>query len=121
MTCWTDMFVSFSAAETSHLQITLYSKVPREKNLRFARRPNQSFHMIRIALRRLPARRRQPVLRFRQASIKRFLAENVIRLFQFARMHAQIAVRGLQQSFQLIEGQRAVYRQRAYDSQPDPL
>src|SRR5262245_37539878 len=117
-TCWTAMLVPSPPRRPPHLQMTLYNKVRREKKLA-ARSPDQRLHMVQVALERLPARRCQPVLRFRQPPVKRFLAEDVIRLLQLARVHAQIAVGRLQQSFQLIERQRAVYRQRAHNAQPD--
>src|SRR5216684_7087479 len=89
--------------------------------LAFARRPDQRFHVIQVTLQRPPSRCRQPVFGFWQASVERFGAHDVIGFFQLAGMHAQVAVGSFQQRFQLVESQRAVYRQRADDPQPYSL
>src|SRR5207237_700340 len=53
------------------------------------RRANQRFHMIQVAFERLASRRRQPVFRFGRASLEGLLAHDVVRFFQFSRVHAQ--------------------------------
>src|SRR5271155_3593245 len=77
------------------------------EDLTLARRANQRLHVVQVALQCPPARCRQPVFRFGEPSVKRLRTYNVIRFFELACMHAQIAVRGLQKGLELIEGKRA--------------
>src|SRR2546426_7297549 len=89
--------------------------------LALPRGPNQCLHVIEIPLQGSAARRRQAVLRLRQPPVERFAARDVGRFFELARVYAQVAVGGLQQRLQLIEGERVIDRQRAHDPQPHPL
>src|SRR3989454_1395894 len=106
-------------------QITLPYKVQAEKisgpGLALPRGSNQCLHVIQIPLQGSAARRRQAVLGLRQPPVKRFAARDVGRFFELARVYAQVAVGGLQQRLQLIEGERVIDRQRAHDPQPHPL
>src|SRR5882762_10671796 len=101
-----------------------YSVIQSEKTkkfwrLAFARRANQRFHMIQVALQCPTPRCRQAIFRLRQAPVERFRAHDVLGLFQLASVNAQVAVGGFQQRFELVESQRAVNRQRADDTQAD--
>ena len=52
---------------------------------------------------------------------ERLVAGDVLRLFQLARVDAQVAVRRLQQPLEIVERQPLVHRQRADDAKPQPL
>src|SRR5215472_839721 len=109
----------FSAATCCSV---LYAvKCEAKKFLPFAGRANQRLHMIQVTFERSPAGCGQTVFRLRQPSVKRFGAEDIIRLFQFSCMHTQVSVRGLQERLQFVEGEGTVYRQRADNSQANPL
>src|SRR5712692_7892748 len=77
--------------------------------------------MSQVLLERAAARRRQPVLGPREAAVERLVAGDVLRLFELARVDAQVAVRGPQQSLQIVERQPVVRRQRADDAETQPL
>src|SRR6266566_9025600 len=93
-------------------QLLCIAKCGRKKILRsaLARGADQRLHVIKVALEGAPAGRRQAVLGLRQASIKRLRAVNVLSFFELARVHAEVAVSGLEQGFQLVEGERSEER-----------
>src|SRR5207253_7070171 len=86
-----------------------------------ARRANQRFHVIEIALERPPAEGSESVFRLGDTSGERFDARDVVRVLELARMHTEIAVAGLEQRFQLVERETVTHRQRAHDREPDAL
>src|SRR6267143_4194567 len=119
--CCMSMFFSAAGGQAAN-NFTLQSALA--KNFcrsTLAGRSNKCFHMIEIALQRLPARGHQAVLRLRQAPVKGLRANNVICFFQLACMNAQVAIGGLEQGFQFIKCERAIDRQRADNSQADAL
>src|SRR5438034_1216714 len=86
-----------------------------------ARGLDERFHSVQITLQRATPLRAQPVLGPRHAPVEKLAAMHVLRFFQFAGMHAQVAVRGLQKLFEIVEAERSVHRQRAQNPQPDAL
>src|SRR5688500_16019618 len=61
---------------------------------------------------------RQAEFGFRHASGKSFLAADIARVLELAGVNAQVAVRRLQELFELRERHAAVDAERAHDSQP---
>src|SRR6266545_2512160 len=82
---------------------------------------DQRFHVIEVALQRPPPRRGEPVFGFGHASRERLGAGDVLRLLELAGVHAEVAVAGLEECFQLAEGEARVHRERADDAEADPL
>ena len=87
----------------------------------FARGADERLHVIKVALEGAPAGRRQAVLGLRQAAIERFRAMDILGFFELARVHAKVAVGGLEQGFQLVEGERAIDGERADNAEADAL
>ena len=81
----------------------------------------QRFHVVEILLERFAALRSQPVLGLRHAAFKRLGARDVVRLFEFAGVDAEVAVAGLEHLAQLGEAQGLVDRQGADDGQAQAL
>ena len=99
-------------------------KAPGQKNataLLIPHAANQCFHVIEITLERPATGSGQTVLGLGRASLKRFRTADITRVFQLPGMHAEIAVGGLDQVLELVEGERFVGRQRADNSQPQPF
>src|SRR5438477_9011891 len=86
-----------------------------------SRGANQRLHVIQIALERATALGRQRVARLGYATFEALVARYVVRLFQLARVHTEIAVRGLHESLEVVEAQRVVHRERAHDAKPETL
>src|SRR5205809_719749 len=86
-----------------------------------AGRADQGFHVVEVALQRAAAQRRQPVLGLGDPARERFATGDVLRLLELACVHAQIAVRRLEEGFQLVERQRVVARQRTHDAEAHSL
>jgi len=105
------------------LRSSLHRKAQNQKKLllRTARVLDQRLHLIQISFQRATSLRRQAVFRLRHPTFERLLAGNVFGLFQLARMDAKIAVSGIQQLLEVIEGERTVHCQSAQDSQPQSL
>src|SRR6266446_3476579 len=82
---------------------------------------NQRFHVVQVALQRAPPGGGEPILGLRYPPLERLAAGDVLRLLEPARVHAQVAVRGLEQRLELVEAQRIVHGERAHDAEPDPL
>jgi len=57
------------------------------------------------------------VLRFRSAGLEGLRAYDVARLFELARMSAQIAVAHVEQGLEFVEGEPLVHGQRAHDAE----
>src|SRR5579871_3291423 len=74
--------------------------------LTFSHGLDQRFHVIQVFFERPASGGSQAVFGARQPPFERFRAGDVMRVFEFARVHAQIAVRGLEQLLQLVERQR---------------
>src|SRR5439155_11164656 len=104
------------------MQITLRHKVPGQKifpaALALARGPDQRLHLIEITLERLPARRRQPVLRLGKTSDEELRARHVLRFLEFARVHAKVSVGRVEQLLEVVETERFVDGERAHDPKP---
>src|SRR5205085_12586759 len=84
-----------------------------------ARRADDALHVAEVALQRLSARRRQAVLGLRRAPVEVLVADDVLRLFELARVHAQVAVRGVQELFEVVKGERFVDGEGADDGEAD--
>src|SRR5881296_2428146 len=82
---------------------------------------NQRFHVVQVALQRAPPGSGEPILGLRNPPLERLGAGDVLRLLEPARVHAQVAVRGLEQRLELVEAQRIVHGERAHDAEADPL
>src|SRR2546426_12496623 len=104
-------------------QLLCIAKYGRKKILRsaFARGADERLHVIKVALEGAPAGRRQAVLGLRQAAIERFRAMDILGFFELARVHAKVAVGGLEQGFQLVEGERAIDGESADNAEADAL
>src|ERR1700757_138559 len=97
---------------------TLRDKVQSAKKFyrsAFTRGANQSLHVIEVALQSATARSRQPIFRLGQPAIERFCANDIVAFFELAGVHAEVAVGRLEHGFQLVESERTVHGQRAYD------
>src|SRR5205814_3453157 len=77
---------------------------------------NQGFHVVQVALQGAPPGGRKPVLGLGNSALERLGARDVLRLLEPTRVDAQVAVRGLEQGFELVEAQRIVHRERAHDA-----
>src|SRR2546423_4449937 len=95
-------------------------KLSRKKKVRSAcaRRANQRFHVIEVALERPPADGGETVFGFGDAGFERLLAADVLRVFELARVHAEVAVARLQQRLELVEGEALAYGEGAHDCEP---
>src|SRR3954471_15610792 len=71
--------------------------------------------MIEIALERPPAEGGETVFGFGDAVFERLLAADVLRVFELARVDAEVAVARLEQRLELVEGEAFAYRERAHD------
>src|SRR6266542_3265734 len=80
-----------------------------------ARRANQRFHVIEIALERPPAEGGESVLRLGDAARERLLARDVLGVFELPRMDAEVAVGRFEQRLQLVERDAITHRERADD------
>ncbi len=63
----------------------------------------------------------QPVLGARHPALERLGAHDVVRLLELARVHAEVAVGGVEQPLELVEGERLVHRQGAHDREAHAL
>src|ERR1700694_173210 len=82
---------------------------------------DQRFHVVEIALERPPAEGGEAVFRLGDAPGERLGAGDVFRVLEFARMDAQVAIRGLEQPLELVERETLAHRQGAHDGEPDAL
>src|SRR5215471_7939907 len=104
-------------------QTTLQCKVATQKflPLALAGRANQSFHVIKVTLQGFASCSCQAILRLGRAALEGFCANDVVRLFQFSRVHTQIAIGCFQKSLEFVERERAIHRKRANDAEADVL
>src|SRR5438034_658586 len=86
-----------------------------------ARGANERFHVVEIAFEGSTTGRRDGVLRLRHTSLEGLRARDVLRLLQLAGMNAEIAVRGAQQLFEIVEAERVCRSQRAEDTESHAL
>src|SRR5262245_42127109 len=86
-----------------------------------ARGADQRLHVVQVALERLTAGRREPVLGLGNAPGERLGADDVLRFFETARVHAQVVVGGLDQRLELVEREWLVHRERAGDAEAHAL
>src|SRR6266508_352918 len=93
----------------------------RAKKLPTARRANQRFHVVEVAVERPPTRAGDPEARLRNTSLEGLLAGDVARLLELPCVDAQIAVGRSEQALQLVESEPLVDRERADHSEPDPF
>src|SRR5215469_13026104 len=77
--------------------------------------------MVEVALERAPPGRSQPIVGLGEPSFEVFIAGNVTRFLELARVNAEVSVGRAQQSFEVIEAERLIHRQRADDPKPHPL
>src|SRR4051812_7364847 len=87
----------------------------------FARRANQRFHVIEVALERATTGGRDRVFRFRHATLEGLLAQHVLRFLELAGVDAEIAVRRPQQRFQIAEAHPLVDGERAENAETHTL
>ena len=92
----------------------------RNQGLWFGRLDDR-FHVRQIFVERAAAGGGEPVFGPRHAIFEGLVAGDVGRFFQLAGVDAQVAVRGLQQTLQLVERQAIVHGERADDAEPEPL
>jgi len=78
-----------------------------------ARCPDDGVHVIEIFFERHAPGCSQPVYGPRRTTCKRLLTRHVSRVFELARMDAEIAIRGVQCGFQVSERKVARRRQGA--------
>src|SRR5919205_3788683 len=101
--------------------IKLYSKKKTVPNLLVAHRLDQRFHMVQVALKRAATGLGQTIFGLRNPSIEGFRAGDVLRFLQLAGMHAEVAVRRLEERLEIAEAERLVDGERADDPQAHPL
>src|SRR5437867_10302389 len=82
---------------------------------------NQRFHVVQVALQGAPPGGGEPILGLRNPPLERLRASDVLCLLKPARVHAQIAVRRLEQALELVKAQRLVDAQRAHDAKAHAL
>src|SRR6202051_3300644 len=82
---------------------------------------DDGFHVIEVTLERPLAGGGQAVFGLRQTADERLVALDVTGLFELARVHAEVAVRGAQQALEIVEAQPLVHGQRRDDPQPHAL
>ena len=77
--------------------------------------------MTQITFERATSRSCQFVFCPGDATVKVFVAADVAGVLELASVDAQIAIRDVHQVFQIIESQRIIRRQRAYNAKSQPL
>src|SRR6185503_6523934 len=90
-------------------------------NRQFPSRLYQRVHVIQIPQQRGLAGRRQAELGAGRAAVKRLETRDVAGFLELARVHAQVAVGGLQQLLQVGEAEDRRRGQRADDAEPETL
>src|SRR5690606_30976014 len=79
--------------------------------------PDDRFHVVQVTLQRAPPLCRQAVLGARDAPLEGLDAFDVAGLLEAARVHAQVAVRGTEETLEVVEAERVVDRERADDAE----
>ena len=80
---------------------------------------DEGFHVREIFLERAAAGGRQAVFGAREPSRERFLDGDVLRVFEFSGMDAQVAVGCIQQPLEVVEREAIVDRERADDAEAE--
>src|ERR1051326_4935431 len=70
-----------------------------------AGRADDRLHVAEVAFERLATGGGQAILGLGRAPVEIFFADDVLRLFQLARVHAQVSVRRVQELFEVVEGE----------------
>src|SRR5207247_9788423 len=86
-----------------------------------ARRADQRFHVVEVALERPPAEGGESVFRLGDSGLERLDARDVLRVLELARVDAEIAVARLEQRLELVERETLAHRERAHDREAHPL
>src|SRR6266487_1433118 len=105
-------------------EVLCFIKSPAKKKMTpsaCARRANQRFHVIEIALERPPSEGGESVLRLGDAARERLVARDVLGVFELPRMDAEVAVGRFEQRLQLVECDAVTHRERADDREPHAL
>src|ERR1700691_4434561 len=89
--------------------------------LTLARDADERFHVVQIFFQRAAADSCQAIFRFRHAPGEGLGTAQIAGIFQFAGMHAQVAVAGAQQLLQFVEGERFIHGERADDGKARAL
>src|SRR5687767_10288764 len=87
----------------------------------FAGGANQRLHVVQVTLQRLASQCRERIARAWYTALEAFVAGDVRRLLELARMHGQVAVRGVHEPLEVVEAEGVVHRQRAHDAEPKAL
>src|SRR5712692_5820535 len=83
---------------------------------RVPRGPDQRFHVVEVSGELAAAQGSQPVLRPRPPAFEGLGADDVMGILELAAVDGEVAVRGLEQGFELVEGERFGGRERAHDA-----
>src|SRR2546427_432647 len=94
------------AVATWREELCSIKSVPKKNASPLSGGVNQRFHVVQVALQRAPPGGGEPILGLRYPPLERLAAGDVLRLLEPARVHAQVAVRGLEQRLELVEAQR---------------
>src|SRR5436190_4327456 len=86
-----------------------------------ARRADQRFHVVEVALERPPAEGGESVFRLGDSGLERLDARDVSRVLELARVDAEIAVARLEQRLELVEREALAHGERAHDREPHAL
>jgi len=93
-----------------------------QKNgLLFAGGADPFFHLVEVLRQGAAAGGGEAIFGARDASFEKLYAGDVLRLFELAGVDAQIAVRGLEYAFEIVEAERLVSGESAHDSQANAL
>src|ERR1035441_3343742 len=82
---------------------------------------DEGFHVVQVALQRLPPGRGEAIFGSGHPALEGFGAGYVGGFLQLARVHAEVAVGGIEQFLELVKGERLVDGERAEDPQAQPL
>src|SRR5437773_101444 len=82
-----------------------------------ARGPDARFHMVGVPGELAAAQGRQPVLGPRPPALKGLGADDVLDILEPTAMNGEIAIGGLEERLELVEGERVGRRERAHDAQ----
>src|SRR5215218_7936891 len=82
---------------------------------------DERLHVVEIPLERATAGGGELVLRSGDATLERLGAGDVLRVLELARVDAQVAVGGVHQSLEIVEGERLVDGERAHDPESHAL
>src|SRR6266576_6929141 len=103
------------------LCIIKQSRKKKESTSACARRADQRFHVVEVALERPPAEGGESVFGFRDAACERLVAGDVVRVLELARVDAEVAVARLEQRLELVERETVADREGAHDRESHTL